>query len=575
DGFTSPSPPRSLGRSRQRHTGGPRCRRCFGLVWERATLALTLLAIDPAGLGGLVIRARSGPVRSAFMTCFDVLPQPLLKLHPAMDDDALFGGIDLTETLTRGTVFLRDGLIGRNGTAVLTMAERCDAALAARLSMSLDNRTLPRLVALDEGADDDEALPASLRERLAFHVTLDIPTRDIGLLPDADDIADARTRLPGVRLPEDAVDALTTLATQLGISSSRAPLFALRTARAHAVLNARDTVTAEDIEAAAALCLAHKATMLPPSSETDENETARSPENQEDGDSDQGDIQKLDDQILEAVLAALPDGLLDHLKPKGAIGKGSGAGAKHRGNRRGRPKPSRTGRLSGQNRLDLIATLRTAAPWQKLRGAEKGRVKVSPSDFRIKQYEEKSDRLLIFAVDASGSAAIARLAEAKGAVELLLADAYSRRDHVCLVSFRGDQAEVLLPPTRSLVQTKKRLAALPGGGGTPLAAGLVEALKLAHQARNHGMTPCVVLLTDGRANIALDGTADRTKAGQDAKAVARQVRAAHYDTITLDLGNRPAAFLAELAAEMDGLYMPLPRADARKLSGAVTSALEV
>jgi len=78
---------------------------------------------------------------------------------------------------------------------------------------------------------------------------------------------------------------------------------------------------------------------------------------------------------------------------------------------------------------------------------------------------------------------MSRLAEAKGAVELLLSEAYSRRDHVSLISFRGDTAEILLPPTRSLVQTKKRLAALPGGGGTPLASGLVEALKMAHQAR--------------------------------------------------------------------------------------------
>lgn len=543
-------------------------------MWDRATLAMSLLAIDPAGLGGIVIRARSGPVRSAFMECLDALSQPLIKLHPAMDDDALFGGIDLTETLTQGKVALRKGLVGSNGTAILTMAERCDAALAARLSMAMDDGTLSGLVALDEGADDDESLPHCLSERMAFFVTLDIASRDIGLLPDIDDIEDARSVLASVEIPDDTVETLITLATQLGIASCRAPLFALRTARAHAALMQRKMVISDDIEIAAALCFAHKATMLPPLPETEEN-AAPPPDTKEMSHEDQGDIQKLDDQILDAVMAALPDGLLDLFTPKGSIGKGSGAGAKHRGNRRGRPKPSRAGRLSGQNRLDLIATLRTAAPWQRLRGAEQGRVKVTPSDFRIKRYEEKSDRLLIFAVDASGSAAIARLAEAKGAVELLLADAYSRRDHVCLVSFRGNTAEILLPPTRSLVQTKKRLAALPGGGGTPLAAGLVESLTLAHQARTHGMTPCIVLLTDGRANIALDGTADRTQAGGDAKAVARQIRAAKCDTITLDLGNRPAAFLAELSSEMDGVYIPLPRANAQKLSGAVASALEV
>ena len=87
-------------------------------------------------------------------------------------------------------------------------------------------------------------------------------------------------------------------------------------------------------------------------------------------------------------------------------------------------------------------------------------------DIRLRRYEERSDRLLIFTVDASGSAALARLAEAKGAIEILLAEAYARRDHVCLIAFRGTEAELLLPPTRSLVQTKRRLAGLPGGGGT-------------------------------------------------------------------------------------------------------------
>lgn len=543
--------------------------------WDRATLALTLLAIDPAGLGGAIVRARCGPVREAFTECFAALAQPMIKLHPAMDDDVLFDGIDLTETLSRGKVAMRKGLIGRDGTALLTMAERCDMTLAARLAMALDRGALPSLIAMDEGAEPDERAPDALRERLAFYIDLDMAQRDIGLLPDSVEIAAARVRLNAVTLPDDIFETLVGLCAQLGISTQRAPLFSLRAARAHAALCNRQLVLAEDIEAACALCLAHRATMLPAPPEPQEPDAAP-PEPQEQGqgeDIDESEVQALDDRVLEAVLASLPDGLLDLFKPKGRVGRGSGAGAKNRSNRRGRPKPSRAGRLSGRNRLDLIATLRTAAPWQKLRGATTGRVKVTPSDFRIKRYEEKSDRLLIFAVDASGSAAIARLAEAKGAVELLLSDAYSRRDHVSLISFRGGAAEVLLPPTRSLVQTKKRLAALPGGGGTPLAAGLVEALTLAHQARSHGMTPCIVLLTDGRANVALDGTPDRKAAGSDAQAVARQICATGTETITLDLGNRPAQALADLAATMGGLYVPLPRANASKVSGAVASAL--
>jgi magnesium chelatase subunit D len=543
-------------------------------MWDRGVLALTLLAIDPKGLGGAVIRARCGPVRDAFNECLSAMAQPILKLHPAMDDDALFGGIDLTETLTRGTVVLRDGIVSRNGTAVLTMAERCEPEMAARLAIALDNTSLPCLIALDEGAELDEHSPQTLCERLAFYIDLNMPFADIGLLPDVTEIEDARALLGSVTLPNATYETFVGLCTQLGINSQRAPLFALRAARAHAALNGNKTLETDDLEAAAALCLAPRAPMLPPPPEAEE--PGASPPDQQDQ-SDTGgevDVGPLDDRVLEAVMAVLPDGLLDQFKPKGTLSAGSGAGAKNKSNRRGRPKPSRSGRLSGRNRLDLIATLRAAAPWQKLRGAERGRVKVTPSDFRIKQYEEKSDRLLIFAVDASGSAAMSRLAEAKGAIELLLAEAYSRRDHVSLISFRGDNAEVLLPPTRSLVQTKKRLAALPGGGGTPLAAGLVEALKMAHQARTHGMSPCIVLLTDGRANVALDGAANRTQATSDAEQIAQQIRASGAEAITLDLGNRPAKFLADLAAKMDGLYMPLPRADARRMSSAVSAALE-
>ena len=192
----------------------------------------------------------------------------------------------------------------------------------------------------------------------------------------------------------------------------------------------------------------------------------------------------------------------------------------------------------------------------------------------MKRYEEKSDRLLIFAVDASGSAAVSRLNEAKGAVELLLNEAYARRDHVALVAFRGDGADVLLPPTRSLVQTKRRLAALPGGGGTPLASGLKTAAEMAHQAKARGMTPTLALLTDGRANIALDGSPGRMQAGEDAETIARGIRAAETPALVIDVANRPQRDLQGLAETMDATYLPLPRADAERLSTAVSAALE-
>ncbi|MEL6588374.1 MAG: VWA domain-containing protein, partial [Pseudomonadota bacterium] len=195
------------------------------------------------------------------------------------------------------------------------------------------------------------------------------------------------------------------------------------------------------------------------------------------------------------------------------------------------------------------------------------------SDIRLKRYQEMSDRLLIFTVDASGSAALARLAEAKGAIELLLAEAYARRDHVSLVAFRDEDAELLLPPTRSLVQTKRRLAALPGGGGTPLASGIKTAIEQALVAKGRGLTPTIVLLTDGRANIALSGDTNRSEAGSDATAMARQAWAQSIPALVIDVGKRPERSLQSLAQVMDAPYIPLPRADAKKVSQAVTAAL--
>ena len=181
--------------------------------------------------------------------------------------------------------------------------------------------------------------------------------------------------------------------------------------------------------------------------------------------------------------------------------------------------------------------------------------------------------MLIFAVDASGSAALARLAEAKGAVELLLARAYARRDHVALIAFRGAGAELMLPPTRSLVQTKRRLSGLPGGGGTPLAAALKLAAETAVRARSRGLTPILVMLTDGRANIALDGAAGRERAEADAAGMARIWRNTGAASVVIDTATRPEAGLKRLSAALGGVYLALPRADAARMSTALETAL--
>lgn len=197
------------------------------------------------------------------------------------------------------------------------------------------------------------------------------------------------------------------------------------------------------------------------------------------------------------------------------------------------------------------------------------RVLVRREDFHITRLEQRRETTTIFVVDASGSSALNRLAEAKGAVELLLADCYVRRDRVAVIGFRGATAELLLPPTRSLVRAKRSLAGLPGGGGTPLATALDAAIELADAIRRRGETPGIVLMTDGRANIARDGKPGRVQAELDAMAASKRLAASGHATLFVDTSPRPQPSAAKLAGDMRAIYLPLPFADARALSAAV------
>ena len=283
--------------------------------------------------------------------------------------------------------------------------------------------------------------------------------------------------------------------------------------------------------------------------------------------------------VLDAVVAALPSGLLAHL---GMSGSGVARNAASRaaraagrgGTLRGRPIGARPGRPEGGKRLDLAETLRAAAPWQRLRRgrlaqAGAARLAIRASDLRVRCYRARPRSTTVFLVDASGSAALHRLAEAKGAVELLLSECYVRRDHVALLAFRGAGAEVLLPPTGALARARRCLGALPGGGGTPLAAGLSAAASLALGLRRRGEAPMVVVLTDGRANIALDGSADRDRARADASSCARALRQAGLPSLVIDISPRPQPDAAALAAALGGRCLALPRADAAALTRAV------
>jgi magnesium chelatase subunit D len=524
------------------------------------------------------------------------------------------------------------------------MAERVEPGAAARLTAAMDLGfvTAPRegldtrararfgLILLDEGIAEDERPPAPLLDRLAFHIDLTgigprhvseatvhdaLPRPNAGHGPGTGDPAaepgdygqkalaspplgrGPATQAPewfgSVTIEDAAVEALCGTAMMLGIDSLRAPLLAVRAARAAAVLNGRTAVAEADLILAARLVLAPRATRVPPTTEPDpgheteaDADAAKQSSHDDVPDTEASVDRTLDDVVLEAARAALPADLLARLAIAGGPVRSrqtGRAGQAQTSTRRGRPIGVRLGQPKAGARLHVLETLKAAAPWQKLRAASAsragiqglntpGRLHIRPADFRIVRCRQRGETTTVFAVDASGSAALHRLGEAKGAVELLLADCYVRRDQVALIAFRGRDATVLLPPTRSLVRAKRCLAGLPGGGATPLAAGIDAASALADAERRRGRTPVIVLLTDARANIARDGTGGRQRAETEALASAQISRAAGFTTLVVDTSPRPNPFAGRLAETMRARYVPLPRADASTLSQAVRSA---
>jgi magnesium chelatase subunit D len=512
--------------------------------------------------------------------------------------------LDLSATLRAGRPIAERGLLAEStgGMVVVAMAERASRSTVAHLAAVLDfgelilerdgmasrSRVELGIVALDEGLEPDEGLSPVLQDRLALHLDL----RAVGIHDLGDprfdpvDVESARTRLPRMSSSESDLQALCGAALALGIESMRACLLALRVARTSAALAGRDAVDEPDLAVAARLVLAPRALTLPmpeepesqetkePSPPQDQAEPEASDESPTDGD------RPLEDRVLDAATAAIPEHLLDRLRAGGrsrvraqALGK---SGLLQRTQLRGRPMGVVRGLPRGGARLSLIETLRAAAPWQSIRRSDVdapegpcARVLVRRDDLRTIRYKQRSETTTIFAVDASGSAALHRLAEAKGAVELLLADCYVRRDQVALIAFRGREAEMLLPPTRSLVRAKRSLAALPGGGGTPLASGIEAAAALADLVQRRGGTPSVVLLTDGRANVGRDGAQGRERAFADALHCAAALRLAGVRSMVIDTSPRPHHNAEQLADAMAGSYLPLPHADATTLLSAV------
>ena len=439
----------------------------------------------------------------------------------------------------------------------------------------------------------------------------------IQIAPDA--LARMKQSLPHIQWTDEQVLAVCSTAQGLGIDSLRVPTLALRVACCHAALHARSHIADDDLAFAARRVLAPRATQLPvpaenaldtepqnssdssaepdqaqeqssnsleptetpnPSDSAKDEEDTSSTDTSEEDTNTQDEVpldlpssENLQEMMIAAALASLPPDVLDGLltKPGRNLGNTSGRSGQFRsGAQRGRPLPPRTGRPGGHARLHILSTLRAAAPKQRLRGnTQQGRVAIRSEDFHVHRYQQHSSSCLILALDASGSAALQRLAEAKGAVELLLQQSYARRDSVCIVSFKGAKAQLLLPMTRSLVRAKRAMMGLPGGGGTPLALALKMACEQATQLQRQGVTPILVVLSDGRANVNLQGLGGRAQAQADAQQWAAQWRQTGHRCLWIDTSLQPDTQVQNMAQTMGGSYLPMPQVQAQRMASAM------
>ncbi|MEM1263336.1 MAG: magnesium chelatase subunit D [Pseudomonadota bacterium] len=561
-----------------------------------AALAATLLCAAPYALGGVALAGLGGPGRDWLVARLTKelggTGDNIVRLPPGTDIDAMLGGLDLVATLATGSPVAQPGLLARanDGVVVIPMAERLADDIVATLNAAIDcgEVTVQRdgiaeqypsrfsIVAFDESLGDDESLTPSLVDRLALRIDAAAlyPDRLARHWPSAKSLAAARTWQQTVTLTEEDRRTLCGLALAFGIGSTRALLQASAAARVHAAMAGRPHTDDFDVRIAAQAVFAHRIRQLPSDGQ---EQSAPPPEHQTDTEQTDNPSEQrqeelaLDDEILAAVAAAVPEALLARLERSvnarnhGPHGRGNDSG---QAGERGRPAGIRAYRRGRDHRLNVLATLRAAAPWQRLRGAT-DRLAIRSDDLRATRRLAPTRATTLFVVDASGSTAAARLAEVKGAIELLLAECYVRRDEVALIAFRGTEPECILSPTRSLARAKRELMALPGGGGTPLAGAVDMAAQLTGSLIRDGRRVLVVFLTDGRGNIGRDGTPGHGEAGAHGLAAAKDFAALGCAALVIDTGRRPRPACREFADAAGAEYLPLPYVDAGGVAGAV------
>lgn len=575
--------------------------------WLDACLIAKMIAVDPAGLGGVWVKSQAGPVRDVWLKGLQQLIHnqvDLIKVPSNADEGALIGELDLLKTLALQKKVYTQGILDQVqlGILLLPMAERIKSHAAALLTQAYDLKSQFGMIALDESlVDEDQQLLPRLVERLAFQMNLEsLSYRDCNFPLEKIDLLEIRNRLQQIEFPMEALDAVMTAAQSLGIDSLRVGLFVARASRVLAALRGSDMLEQADIQTATRLIFAHRITRLPESKEpppeedsTEESAQEEPPppsqeqnqpppedpssdledKNQEDPSSAPAPLRQedLEEMIIEASKAHLSQNLLDSFEQQQKIIKTNGnsqgkVGQLQKGLSSGQALPSRKGRPSYKHKIDILKTIQAASPWQKIRRLEAPndftsphRIIVKADDIYLKQFVQRTTTVTVFVVDASGSSAMERLSEAKGAVELLLAQCYIRRDQVALMTFRGKQVELILPPTRSLVRAKRLLAGMPGGGGTPLASAIRDSAAFGKKLKSKGQTPLIILLTDGRANVSIDGIGGRENAYNDALSSAKQARLEQLQILFIDTSLKPQETNQQIANDLGAQYLPLPQ----------------
>lgn len=594
---------------------------------EQAQQALLLLAVEPR-LRGVVLAAAAGTGKSSLARGMRALlgdnDTPFVEVPASIDVENLLGGLDLEATLRSGQMVMQPGVLARADGGI---------AYVDGINLLTDGSANLLLSVLDEGEvrveregisfraqahfsligsyDPEEGLPRKhLLDRVGLMAVLpgggtmqqreDVIRRNVragdGEHSWAEEgaflhglVQTAREQLPNVTITERQMRQLTVTALQYGVEGHRVDLFAVRAACAAAALELRDAVNDEDLALAARLVILPRATQMPATQPEDQPPPPPPPPQPEESEPDDTDeegeatppesLAIPPEQILEALESQLPETLEDLPFQKLRKGRTGSRGATE--GKRGRHVRSVPGDPR-RARIDVVATLRTAAPWQPLRRMKgdsighnaNGRIQLQLSDVRVKQYRSKAGALFCFAVDASGSMALHRMRQAKGAVHALLQKAYVHRDRVALMAFRGMEAELLLPPTQSVELAKRALDLLPTGGGTPLASALLLADDVARQAQQRGiMQTVLVMLTDGRGNIGLRENSDIQAELQQ---LGRYVAESRMQVIVVDtqrsyLSRGEARKLAEWVG---GEYAYLPNASGEQIAdlaaGSVT-----